>query len=149
MSTRKKQSQYVWLEVVSGVLSLLGTLSFVVFSLTTFTGCGLLESRKKPRIEEVPPYYQQGGFSPEFQSYHDRERENMSQQVHIVRNREMERLANAENEEKKERQWEEEIKTTQEKREIFWNKFKINDKITDKNFLRSDEAARISSNLDR
>jgi hypothetical protein len=149
VSTRKKQFRYVRLEVVSGFLSLLGALSFVVFSLAAFTGCGLLESRKKPHLEEVPPYYQQGGFSSEFQSYHDRERENMTNQVHIVRNREMERLTNAEKEEKKERQWEEETKATQEKRETFWNKFKINDKITDKNFLRSEEAARISSNLDR
>jgi hypothetical protein len=121
----------------------------MVFSLAVFAGCGLLESRKKPHIEEVPPYYQQpDGFSS-VQSYHDRERENMTNQVHIVRNREMERLTNSEKEEEKERQWEKEVKETQEKRETFWNKFKMNDKITNKNFLRSEEAARISSNLDR
>jgi hypothetical protein len=73
----------------------------------------------------------------------------MANQVHIVRNREMERLTNSESEKEKEaekdRQWEEEVKATQEKRAKFWDKFKI----TDKNFLRSDEAVRISSNLDR
>jgi hypothetical protein len=111
------------------------------------SGCGLLESRKKPHIEEVPPYYQHNGTSSEFRSYHDRERENMANQVHIVRNREMERLTNSESEKEKEkdRQWEEDVKATQEKRAKFWGKFKI----TDKNFLRSDEAVRISSNLDR
>jgi hypothetical protein len=114
--------------------------SFVVFS-----GCGLLSGHKKPRIEEVPPYYQHNKTSTELQSYHDQERENMATQVHIVRNREMERLINSEKKEEKEQQWQEETKTTQEKREKFWNKFKF----TDKNFLRSDEAVRISSNLDR
>jgi hypothetical protein len=149
VSTRKKQFRYIGLETVLGFPSLLGILSLVFFCLAVFTGCGLLESRKKPRIEEVPPYYQHGGLSSEWQSYHDRERENMTNQVHIVRNREMERLANSENEEEKERQYEKEVKATQKKQETFWNKFKINDKVTDKNFLRSEEAARISSNLDR
>jgi hypothetical protein len=115
----------------------------VIFGLVIFAGCGLLESRTKPHIEEVPPYYQHDRFSSEARSYHDRESENMTNQVHIVRNREMERLTNAKEEEEKE------TKENQEKGESFWNKFKMNNKITDKNFLRSEEAARISANFDR
>jgi hypothetical protein len=113
--------------------------------LVFLSGCGLLESRKKPHIEEAPPYYQQNRVSPEFRSYHDRESESMANQIHVVRNREMERLVNSENEAEKNKQYENESDITQEKQEKFWDKFKI----TDKNFLRSDEAVRISSNLDR
>jgi hypothetical protein len=132
--------------MILGFLSLLGILSLVFLS-----GCGLLESRKKTRIEEVPPYYQHGKINSELRSYHDRECENMTNQVHIVRNREMERLIKSGEEEQQEQQEQQQqqqengIKTTQEKKEKFWDKFKINDK----NFLRSDEAVRISSNLDR
>jgi hypothetical protein len=143
VSIPKKQCRFLGLEIVLGFLNFLIVVSFVFL----FGGCGLLESRKKPRIEEVPPYYQHNGSS-EFRSYHDRERENMASQVHIVRNREMERLTNSEKDDgKKDHQWEDKdnTKTTPEKQTKFWDKFKI----TDKNFLRSDEAVRISSNLDR
>jgi hypothetical protein len=142
VSIPKKQSRFFELETISGFLN---NCLFLALSLVFLSGCGLLESRKKPHIEEVPPYYQHNGASSELRSYHDRERENMTNQVHIVRNREMERLTNSEKQEEKEQQWEEEVKATQEKRAKFWDKFKI----TDKHFLRSDEAVRISSNLDR
>ncbi|MDR2114916.1 MAG: hypothetical protein LBP87_00890 [Planctomycetaceae bacterium] len=140
MSISRKQHRYFRLAMNSGVLRFLGVLSLVFLC-----GCGLFQSRKKPHIEEIPPYYQQSRANTEIRSYHDYERENMANQVHVVRNREMERLINSENEEKKEQQWENEIKTNQEKQTNFWDKFKIHDK----NFLRSDEAVRISSNLDR
>jgi hypothetical protein len=108
---------------------------FLIFS----TGCGLLNSyHERPKVQEVPPYYEHNDLSKKDRFHHEQGRESITDQVHIVHNREMERLVDLENEEK-------ETETTKEKRAKFWAKFKFNDK----NFLRSEEASRISSNLDR
>ncbi|MDR0871698.1 MAG: hypothetical protein LBN39_12995 [Planctomycetaceae bacterium] len=104
------------------------------------TGCGLMESRKKPNIEEVPPYYQSNAY----QHYHDEQRENMTQQVHTFRNRELEKLEKAEKDEKENEPAKKTEETKEKKKWLLFGTGKGSD-----SFLRSGEAARISANLDR
>lgn len=111
-------------------------LSVLCFSLLLTAGCGLLESRKKPNVEESPPYYQ---------SYRDEQRKGMTQQVHVFRNRELEKLEQAQSEEESEQAEEQKTAVVEKKDKKKWFPFGIDSK----SFFRSEEAARISSNLDR
>lgn len=110
------------------------------------SGC-TLDGWRKPNIEETPPYYQNNEFD-NMRSLHDRERESMANQMHIVRNKELERLEKAIEEDKKDKEWEEDYQRTLERREKWnlWNKFKSGG---DKTYLMSDEAKKIHSNLER
>lgn len=110
-------------------------------------GCNLFESRKKPVIEEAPPYYQADELS-RMRSFHEKDRENTANQVHIVRNKELEKLNREIEEQKKDKEWEEDYQRTLERREklSFWKKFKSGG---DKTYMMSDEAKRIHNNLER
>ena len=120
---------------------------FLALAALLSTGCNMMESRKKPRIEEAPPYYQSSEMD-QMRSFHEKERESMSKQVYIARNKELEKLNKEIEEEKKDKAWEEDYQRTMERREKWniWNKFKSGG---DKTFLMSDEAKRINNNLER
>lgn len=123
-------------------------------------GCGLMTPRAAPRIEEAPPYLQthhQTAAQPhsqlsEIHAYHDKESAQMSRDVLIVRNREMEQLERAGAEIEKDQHWQEDYKKTIEKRERWTNWFKKKDKPKELqnpsgSSLMSDKASDGSSNL--
>ena len=116
-----------------------------------FSGCSLFDSYRRPRIEESPPYYHtpQDRFTSDMRSMHDRDRENMASDLKVFRNKEMAKLEQEIVEEEKDREWEEDYQATIRRREKMnpanWFKSKGNDRT----FMRSEEAARISDNLER
>jgi len=62
-------------------------------------GCGILD-RSSPNVAALPPYWQpQGQAAPsqfdEMRAFHDKESAKMSEDMHVFRNREMERFATA------------------------------------------------------
>lgn len=85
------------------------------------SGCNMLEDRQPPPVvETVPPYWQPQGEMEELQAFHEKEsakRVAESEEVHIVHNREMERLEAAGEELKKEELWQEDYEKTIERRE--------------------------------
>lgn len=107
----------------------------------------MLESRKKPRIEETPPYYQDSELE-RMRAMHERDREVMSKQVYVARNKELDKLRKEVEEEKKDKEWEEDYQRTLERREkwSFWKKFQSGG---GKTYMMSDEAKRIHQNLER
>ncbi len=107
----------------------------------------MLESQKKPRIEATPPQYQPDEFAA-MRAFHDQNRESMASQVHVARNKELEKLHQEIEEQKKDQEWDEDYQQTLERREklSFWKKFKSGG---DKTYLMSDEAKKIHNNLER
>ncbi|MDR0522686.1 MAG: hypothetical protein LBH00_12670 [Planctomycetaceae bacterium] len=98
-------------------------------------GCGLIEHRAAPNIEAPPPYLQphQSAYEPQsplsdIRAYHDKNSAQMLQEVHIVRNSEMERLETAGAELEKEQRWQDDYKKTAEKRERWTRWFKKKEK---------------------
>lgn len=102
------------------------------FFVTTATGCSLLDRQSPPNIETTPPYWQPQSQLKELRTYHDKESTKMSQmsnEIHIVRNREMERLEAAGKELEKEQQHQQEdYEKTVERREKWAGWFKKKNK---------------------
>lgn len=98
-------------------------LSFVVL----LAGCNLLADRQPPpNVEKVPPYWQSKNELDALRSFHDSESDRMtteSKEVHIVRNREMERLEAAGKELKEEQLWQEDYEKTIARREKWFGWF--------------------------
>ncbi len=82
------------------------------------------------------------------QAFHEKDRENMASQVHIARNKELERLNREIDQQNEDGEWEEDYQRTLERREklSFWKKFKSGG---DQTYLMSDEAKKIHGNLER
>ena len=102
-------------------------LFILLLVLITMAGCGLLERQPAPNIETTPPYWQPQSQMDELRSFHESESAKMSQmsdEVHVVRNREMERLEAAGKELDKEKRWQEDYEQTVERREKWASWFK-------------------------
>ncbi|GHT21738.1 hypothetical protein FACS189419_03090 [Planctomycetales bacterium] len=120
---------------------------FVIFILllVLVTGCSLLEKRERlPNLESTPPYYQKSDPLADAQVYHDKNVQSMAEGVHVVRNREMERLEAAGKIEKEDKEWEEDYKKTMERRAKWARFFK---KGQDETLMMSDSAKEINKNL--
>ena len=103
----------------------------LIFFFATAAGCSLLDRQPPPNIETTPPYWQPQSQMEELRSFHDKESAKMSQlsnEVHIVRNREMERLEAASKELEKEQHWQEDYEKTVERREKWSGWFKKKNK---------------------
>ena len=87
------------------------------------TGCSFLERQQTPNIATTPPYWQSQSQLAEMRAFHEKESAKMSEEVHIVRNREMERLETAGRELEKEQRWQESYERTVERRERWGNWF--------------------------
>jgi Asp-tRNA(Asn)/Glu-tRNA(Gln) amidotransferase A subunit family amidase len=117
----------------------------LVLMFSAAAGCTLLDRQPAPNIETTPPYLQsQRNQLEELRSFHDKESvkmSKMSDDVHIIRNREMERLETAGKELEKDKLWQEDYERTLERREKWagWFKKKNKDK---------DEAPLISNRTD-
>ena len=77
-------------------------LSLFVLSLcfAVMSGCSLLDRQTPPVVTEPPPYWQSQRQQTqaqlaEMRAFHDKESADMLEDLHIVRNREMERLSAA------------------------------------------------------
>ena len=94
-------------------------------------GCNLLDRQPAPNIEATPPYWQSQNQLEDLRSFHEKESakmSKMSEEVHIVRNREMERLEAAGKELEKDKHWQEDYEKTLERREKWTSWFKKKDK---------------------
>ncbi|MCL2005637.1 MAG: hypothetical protein FWG73_05670 [Planctomycetaceae bacterium] len=73
-----------------------------VFALLLFSllasGCNVLDSRSSPSVMTVPPYWQSQNHTAQDQmadlrAFHEKESSNISEDLHVFRNREVERMA--------------------------------------------------------
>ena len=102
-------------------------LFILLFALVMTAGCNLLERQPPPNIETTPPYWQSQSQLEGLRSFHEQESAKMakmSDDVHIVRNREMERLEAAGKELEQEKLWQEDYEKTVERREKWAGLFK-------------------------
>jgi hypothetical protein len=114
--------------------------TFWVFVLL-ITGCSLLQSPQKPQLEQVPDYYAPSDPMFDAKEYHSKEVDSMSNQVHIFRNREMDKL---QVEGKREEDWQKDYTDTVKKRKK-WNNWLH--KGNDETLMMSDKAKEINANL--
>ena len=102
-------------------------LFILIFAFVLATGCNLLERQPPPNIETTPPYWQPQSQLEGLRTFHEQESAKMakmSEDVHIVRNREMERLEAAGKELEQDKLWQEDYEKTVERREKWAGLFK-------------------------
>ena len=92
-------------------------------------GCGLLDRHSPPNIVSAPPYLQSENQQmrdqlTEMRIFHEKESAKISEDLHIVRNREMERLGAASKELEKDRLWQEDYEKTLARRSKWTSWFK-------------------------
>jgi hypothetical protein len=96
-------------------------------------GCTMLD-RRPPNLESAPPYWQPESQRvvqnqlEEMRVFHDKESAKMSEDIHIFRNQEIERLASAGKELEKDKLWQEDYEKTLKRREKWTSWFKKKDK---------------------
>jgi hypothetical protein len=96
-------------------------------------GCTVLD-RHPPNVESAPPYWQPESQRAvqnqleEMRVFHDKESAKMSEEVHVFRNKEMDRLASAGKELEKDKLWQEDYEKTLERREKWTSWFKKKNK---------------------
>jgi hypothetical protein len=100
-------------------------------------GCTVLE-RQPPEVATAPPYWQsQSELAQdqldEMRAFHDKESAKMMEEMHVFRNREMERLANAGKELERDKRWQEDYEKTLQRREKWTSWFKKKNKEEDRN----------------
>ena len=112
---------------------------FLLFAVSA--GCTILD-RRPPAVATAPPYLQsqnelaQDQFD-EMRAFHDKESAKMAEEMHVFRNREIERLAVAGKELEKDQRWQEDYEKTLQRREKWnwsfsgWFKKKTNDNKSD------------------
>ena len=103
---------------------------FVLLFVFAAGGCHLLDRQPPPNIEATPPYWQPQSQLEGLRTFHEKESvkmQQMSNEVHIVRNREMERLEAAGKELEREKQWQYDYEKTVERREKWTGWFKKKD----------------------
>jgi hypothetical protein len=108
------------------------------------SGCSLLQKEPHPNIENTPPYYQSEKSLSEARMYHNDSVKGMAENVHIVRNREMEELEKANKMAEKDELWEQDYQKTMERRAKWSGWFK---KGQDETLMMSDKAKEINRNL--
>ena len=91
-------------------------------------GCAFLEQRPAPNIANTPPYWQPQNQLAELRAFHEKESAKMSDEMHVVRNREMERLEAAAKDLEREQRWQESYEKTVERREKWGSWFKRGNK---------------------
>jgi len=104
---------------------------FVLLLIFAAAGCNLLDRQPTPNIEMTPPYWQSQRQLEELRTFHEKESAKMSKmsdEVHVVRNREMERLEAAGKELEKDKLWQEDYDKTLERRAKMSSWFKKKDK---------------------
>jgi hypothetical protein len=115
----------------------------LIFSmfLLLITGCSLLQSPQKPQLEQAPDYYAPSDPMFDAKKYHNKEVDSMSDQVHVFRNREMDKL---QVEGKREEEWRQDYADTMQKRAKWKNWLH---KGNDETLMMSDKAKEINANL--
>ena len=74
---------------------------FILLSVVTITaGCNMMDRQSTPKVATPPPYWQsqsqlEANHLAEMRAFHERKSAEMSEGVHVFRNREMERLTAA------------------------------------------------------
>jgi hypothetical protein len=94
----------------------------------------MFDRQPPPNIETTPPYWQSQSQLEELRLFHEKETANMarmSEDVHVVRNREMERLEAASKELEREKLWQEDYEKTVEQRANWASWFKKKNKKED------------------
>ena len=124
---------------VGVVMSMRKHLFILLLIFATVVGCNLLDRQPAPNIKTTPPYWQSQRQLEELRTFHEKESAKMSQEMHVVRNREMERLEAAGKELEKDKLWQEDYEKTLERRAKWTGWFKKKDKT---------EAPAISSRTD-
>jgi len=104
----------------------------LLLTLVLSAGCNILD-RSSPNVATTPPYWQPQGQHTqsqfdEMRAFHDKESAKMSEDMHVFRNREMERLAKAGKELEIEKYQQEDYEKTLERRERWTSWFKKKDK---------------------
>ena len=115
-----------------GPTSMKKHLFILLLLIFTAAGCTLLDRQPAPNVEVTPPYWQpQSQLAQEqlaeLRAFHEKESAKMSKmsdEIHIVRNREIERLEAAEKFVDEENRWQEDYAKTLEKREKWTSWFK-------------------------
>jgi hypothetical protein len=93
----------------------------LVLSVLT-AGCNLMEQQTPPNVAETPPYLQprselaQSQLA-EMRAFHDKESAQMTEEMRVIRNREIERLETAGKEIEQEKIWQDDYEKTLEQRE--------------------------------
>jgi hypothetical protein len=111
---------------------------FLLLLFVVSAGCTILD-RRPPNLESAPPYWQPESQRvvqnqlEEMRVFHDKESAKMSEDIHVFRNREMERLAKAGKELEKDKLWQEDYEKTIERREKWASWFKKKNKEESKN----------------
>ena len=95
-------------------------------------GCAMLD-RKPPEVATTPPYLQsQSELAQdqldEMRAFHDKESAKMSEEMHVFRNREIERLAETGKELERDKRWQEDYERTLQRREKWTSWFKKKNK---------------------
>lgn len=99
---------------------------FVLSVFAVIAGCNLLDRQPAPNIVTVPPYLHSQSQSEleEIRVFHDKESAKILEDIHIVRNHEIERLEAAGKEIERDKLWQEDYKKTVEQREKWTSWFK-------------------------
>ena len=104
-------------------------LFILVLTSALLSGCNLMDRQKTPNIAETPPYWQPQSelarqHLADVRAFHERESAQMSEDIRVARNREMDRLQAARKELEKDQLWQEDYEKTLERREKWTNWFK-------------------------
>lgn len=92
-------------------------------------GCNLMDRQTPPNVAETPPYLQPRSEQTqsqlaEMRVFHEKDFAKMSDDMHVARNREMERLGSAGKELAKDQLWQEDYEKTLERRAKWTSWFK-------------------------
>jgi hypothetical protein len=96
-------------------------------------GCNIMDRQPAPNVAAPPPYWQSQNRAAqsqlaEMRAFHEKESATISEEMHVFRNREIERLESAGKELEKERLWQEDYEKTLERREKRTSWFKKKNK---------------------
>jgi len=96
---------------------------------TIAPGCGLFDRQSPPSVVTPPPYLQSQNQQmhnqlAELRVFHEKESAQIAEDMHVVRNREMERLGAVGKELEKDRLWQEDYAKTLERRSKWASWFK-------------------------
>jgi hypothetical protein len=118
--------------VLKGRVVMFSKYLFLSLLFVVSAGCTMLD-RRPPNLESAPPYWQPESQRvqsqlEEMRVFHDKESAKLSEDIHVFRNREMDRLASAGKEVEKDKLWQEDYKKTIERREKWTSWFKKKNK---------------------
>jgi len=104
---------------------------FLLLMFSVSAGCTMLDRNQPPNVTTAPPYWQSESQRQladrqlgEMRAFHEKESVKMTDDMHVFRNHEMERLESVGEELKKDKLWQEDYEKTVEKRKKWTSWFK-------------------------